>query len=140
MFVEDRSILDEKALDPQVLRVVRATNFKAYRDRNGGVFFGFDMGDGSFLQVQPLKSIGAGAKDAAWRASRVDADGRGIQCTPSLDMHDAMVQTFKLPAPFYDYGNGKETLEIQVEDEIEAKAYLAEALVAPSRAEPVMAM
>lgn len=131
MFVEDRTILNEKELDSQVIRIVRATNFKPYRDDSGGVFFGFAMGDGSFLRVDPVDGIGASAAHTGWRAGRVDSDGKGILCTPALNMHDALVQTFKLPAPFYDVGNGRELAELEVEDEIEAKAMLAGAITAP---------
>lgn len=134
MFQEDRSLLNEASLDAQVLRIVRATNFKPYRGDDGKAFFGYAMGDGSYLKVSHDQGIDVGAIASGWRAGRIDADGNGIQIVSDMNMHDAMVQTFKIPTPIYDVGNGPQVASFEAEDEVEAKSLLAGLIVEPAQA------
>lgn len=131
MFVADPKLIESNAarLQPDVLRGLTEMRLLPLRDEHGGVFFGHDMADGTWLIIEPRKSLEASSKDAAWAGGRVSQDGRGFRGAP-VTFHDAVTEMLQTPSPVcVDKSGVRSVVDTMVSSHKQAKLTLAERLL-----------
>jgi len=127
MFVEDPSIINEPTLDEKVAHILRVTNIKGFKLPDGGEGFGYRMPDETYMVIRPTEGMQTTADHSGWVASRVDENGHGLHCTTPMSLHEALVQSFKTPSPFYDLEGERKVAVAEFDGEdLTADAALAE--------------
>jgi hypothetical protein len=128
MYVIDDTVLNDPAIDPYVVRGVRALGMRGMRSPDGKVLFGAYMHDNTWMIVEPVGEVTANSRDEAWISGRVDATGAGFRRDRPETFHQAAVDAIRTPCPIYERGMDSGIVDALVGSEADAKALLVEAL------------
>lgn len=138
MFVVDDSIKSSPGLDELTRKILNTTGFRGLRGEDGREFFGYPHEQGTWMIVEPTGGVCAGAAEKAWVAGRVDQYGRGFRLGEPLDLHNAVIGTFRMPSPIYSRGLDQEVADEVVMDWQHANIVLTERLTADLELAPGM--